>query len=246
MRGPACLVTLPVSHFCEKARWALTFFGIDFQEDAHAPPFHRGASKGNSVPILLDETGSLVVGSDAIVEWAKNRATKNIGAAKIPAASDEWLKDMDLLGVRVRQWAYFYILQDWPLALDQLAPVGSVPASERWWLSWSMWALAPLMKMGMEISESSAAEALRFVESVFEKVEKELEKSAFLSGSEFGCRDINFCSLAAPIVLPPQMPLYGALFDRLDDDSTIKVMIRRFRSRPGGKFVLKCYEKHRK
>ncbi len=57
---------------------------------------------------------------------------------------------LDLLGVRVRQWAYFYILQDKALTLDQLAPEGQVAASERFWLSWSLWLFIPLMRKGEE------------------------------------------------------------------------------------------------
>jgi glutathione S-transferase len=156
------LVTFPVSHFCEKARWALQFFNVEFEEAAHAPPFHRSAARG-TVPALLIDESRRILGSDAIVEFAKSNATKNESAAKKPAPDAARLATMDELGVRTRQWAYFYILQDRALALDQLAPIDGVPSNERWWLSWSMWALVPLMRSGTFFCLVVVALVLNFV-----------------------------------------------------------------------------------
>lgn len=50
------LLTLTVSHFCEKARWALQRCGIEYTEEAHVPVAHRIACKAaggrGSVPCL--------------------------------------------------------------------------------------------------------------------------------------------------------------------------------------------------
>jgi glutathione S-transferase len=43
---PDRLITIPVSHYCEKARWALNRLQINFVEEAHMPPFHRFATRG--------------------------------------------------------------------------------------------------------------------------------------------------------------------------------------------------------
>ncbi|PZV16503.1 MAG: glutathione S-transferase [Pseudanabaena sp.] len=42
---PARLITIPVSHYCEKTRWALTRLQIPFVEERHMPPFHRFATR---------------------------------------------------------------------------------------------------------------------------------------------------------------------------------------------------------
>jgi glutathione S-transferase len=42
---PARLITIPVSHYCEKTRWALTRLQIFFVEERHMPPFHRFATR---------------------------------------------------------------------------------------------------------------------------------------------------------------------------------------------------------
>jgi glutathione S-transferase len=42
---PPRLITIPVSHYCEKTRWALTRLQIPFVEERHMPPFHRFATQ---------------------------------------------------------------------------------------------------------------------------------------------------------------------------------------------------------
>jgi glutathione S-transferase len=43
--APARLITIPVSHYCEKTRWALTRLQVPFVEERHMPPFHRFATR---------------------------------------------------------------------------------------------------------------------------------------------------------------------------------------------------------
>jgi glutathione S-transferase len=93
---PDCLITIPVSHYCEKIRWALTRSQIPFVEERHMPPFHRFATRrvgkqtesiteaehhlspinrfvyrfvgGQSVPVLITETG-ILTSSEEILKY---------------------------------------------------------------------------------------------------------------------------------------------------------------------------------
>jgi glutathione S-transferase len=95
---PARLITIPVSHYCEKTRWALTKLGIPFVEECHMPPFHRFATRrigkrsssdsmpeternmspinrfvvrqvgGQTVPVLVTET-AILRSSDEILSY---------------------------------------------------------------------------------------------------------------------------------------------------------------------------------
>ena len=51
------LVTIGVSHYCEKARWALERAGVEYVEDAHAPILHYAVSLARygqrTTPILI-------------------------------------------------------------------------------------------------------------------------------------------------------------------------------------------------
>ena len=45
INSPIKLITIPVSHYCEKVRWALNRVDIPFIEEPHMPPFHRFATR---------------------------------------------------------------------------------------------------------------------------------------------------------------------------------------------------------
>jgi glutathione S-transferase len=63
------LITIPISHYAEKVRWALEYLQIPFQELPHMPPFHRRATKkhgGTSVPILVTDTMAIADSTDIL------------------------------------------------------------------------------------------------------------------------------------------------------------------------------------
>jgi glutathione S-transferase len=99
---PPRLITIPVSHYCEKTRWALTRLQIHFVEERHMPPFHRFA------------TARIVKRSDLenIPEMEKNLSPFNrfigrqVGGQSVPVlitptetlkSSDEILKYVDAI-----------------------------------------------------------------------------------------------------------------------------------------------------
>ena len=55
---PATLVTIPFSHFCEKARWALELCGVPYEEDGHLPMFHYVAARRAGALRRLFELGT--------------------------------------------------------------------------------------------------------------------------------------------------------------------------------------------
>jgi glutathione S-transferase len=106
-RVPARLITIPVSHYCEKIRWALTRLQIPFVEEPHMPPFHRFVTRrigkrasednmpeternmspfnrfivqrvgGQTVPVLITET-SILKSSDEILKYADMIASEEL------------------------------------------------------------------------------------------------------------------------------------------------------------------------
>jgi glutathione S-transferase len=101
----ARLITIPVSHYCEKTRWALSRLQVPFVEERHMPPFHRLATRslvdradqrpatadhlsplnrfvvqqvgGQSVPVLITPTG-IFRSSEAILQYADTIAPDNL------------------------------------------------------------------------------------------------------------------------------------------------------------------------
>src|SRR5438105_14949685 len=70
----ARLVTIPISHFCEKARWALDRAGVQYVEQPHLQFIHilaaRFAGGARTVPVLVTEAGDVLADSTAILHWA--------------------------------------------------------------------------------------------------------------------------------------------------------------------------------
>ena len=58
---PLRLITLPISHYCEKVRWVLDRQGVPYVEEGHAPLLHAfftmplTGGKSRTVPILVDD-----------------------------------------------------------------------------------------------------------------------------------------------------------------------------------------------
>src|ERR1700730_15544601 len=70
------LVTIPISNYCEKARWALERAGLPYREERHLQGIHRLAARraggGATVPVLVTPDG--VIGESAqILAWVDAR-----------------------------------------------------------------------------------------------------------------------------------------------------------------------------
>src|SRR6187455_2623113 len=75
--GPPCvLITIPISHYCEKARWALDRTGVRYREQAHLQLIHwfaaRRAGGGRTVPVLVCGDRVLADSADIVDEADAN------------------------------------------------------------------------------------------------------------------------------------------------------------------------------
>ncbi len=70
------LITIPISHYCEKARWALERAGMPYREERHVQGIHRLAARraggGATVPVLVTPDGVLGE-SEEILAWVDAR-----------------------------------------------------------------------------------------------------------------------------------------------------------------------------
>lgn len=112
------LYTIPLSHYCERARWALDWAAVPYREERHLQMFHRRpvrrAGGGHTVPVLRTASGTLA-DSAAIVAWADEHAPAD--RKLYPADHDAREHVLALertfseeLGVETRRLAYFSFL----------------------------------------------------------------------------------------------------------------------------------------
>ncbi|KAI7842187.1 hypothetical protein COHA_004100 [Chlorella ohadii] len=266
------LITLNVSHFCEKARWALRRCGIEYSEEAHVPVAHSFAVKAaggrRSVPCLRlptaaasepsssSSSGSSSPGcvdqSTPIMRWADQQCVAagrcEPQAALFPpgergAEVDRWCTELDKrLGPATRSWAYSHLLYSPLTGQAMVAP--PVPAAERFVLRWGGWLLVrSLMAKGMGISAEAGAAALQEIHRCFDEVGQLLaDGRPFLCGDRFTAADITFAALAAPAVGQPYAAAPG-----LSEQTppAMRTEIEQLRAHPAGQFALRLWREQR-
>lgn len=244
------LMTIGPSHYCEKARWALDHFGLDYREDKHPPMLHWAWSLpsggGRTVPIL--RAGTKVIGdSTAIVRFLDAEHGNGTRLYPLDAglrAEVEQLEDRfsTRLGPHTRRVVYFHLLPDRSLALEAIEP--EVGGFQRLVFRIGFPFFRFMMRRGMNISPASAERSLEFTRRVFRAVDERLSDGrSFLVGDVFTAADLSFSALAAPVLLPVE---YGAPlpdFQRLPTGAS--EVIEEFRQTPAGAFALRVYRECR-
>jgi glutathione S-transferase len=240
------LITIPVSHYCEKARWAMDYLQIPFKELPHMPPFHTGATKkygGTSVPVLITDTGAATDSTD-ILRYLDRLYPEKLYPVepKLHLLGNELERLFnDTLGVQTRRWGYSYVLT--PQLLYPKWTFG-VPFWEKLLFPIIFPKVNPIVRERFGITETSAAESYREIEIVFDRVTNLLaDGRKYLLGDKFSAIDITFAALAAPILQPaeqhiPPMPLESSPVQMQAD-------IRKCRATPAGEFGLRLYRENR-
>jgi glutathione S-transferase len=244
------LITIPPSHYCEKARWALEHAGIPYREEGHPPLLHRLATKmgrgGRTTPVLVAGDKVLADSTDILqfidVEHAEGwRPYPTDSQLRVEAEELEEIFDTRL-GPHTRRLAYYHLLQDNRLFLASvLAGVGGVEKALFRILSP---VVKKLMRVGMKIDEAGAERSLDYVKTIFDTVGELLaDGRSFLVGKKFGAADLTFAALAAPVLLPRK---YGSPLPSLDQiPADLLAQIEEFRALPAGDFALRVYRDHR-
>jgi glutathione S-transferase len=203
------LITIPISHYCEKARWALERARVAYDEEGHAPLLHWRATfplHTRTVPILVTN-GAVLTESTDIVRWADARTTEAHLYPDDPQLRrevDELVELFDRkLGPATRRYAYFHVLPHKKRALE-LVTTG-VPDGERRMIS-SLWKpITTMMRRGMKVDEQGAERSMARIKAIFAEVEGRLSDGRrYLVGKHFSAADLAFAALASPVLGPVQ------------------------------------------
>lgn len=247
MTTPLRLITIPVSHFCEKARWALDLACIPFTEDAHVPIFHRPhvkrAGGRSSTPLLVTPDGPLTESSE-IVRWC-NRS-RDGSPSPLAESDDAWAMVTRLdreFGPDVRRTAYDALLPHSALAREFLG--GTAPAWENRLLTLGFPLLRAAMRKGLAINPPRVARSEARIEQLLSEVDALLaDGRTTLLGGAFSVADLTVAALGAPLVFPDEYGGPMPPIDRLPDALRVRVLERR--SRPSGQLILNHYRNFRR
>jgi len=159
------LVTIPISHFCEKARWALERAGLDYTEKRHIQIVHRVAVKraggGTTAPVLraaegvYDQSRAILLYTDEHVP-----AARRLYPAQQPDRSEVLALEErfdTVLGPQGRLWLYHEVFKD----AKRFAPwnLTGVPAWERRVFPFVLAPAKIIIRRHFDISDRTAKEA---------------------------------------------------------------------------------------
>lgn len=243
------LITFRISHYCEKVRWALDRISFPYVEECHLPPLHRLKTTplgGSSVPVLVTEA-SVFKDSAAILKYLDTVVPPHLKLyPDLPVLRHE-VDKLEAqfnrkLGVLIRQWAYFYALQN--RSLMQQVWCEEVPEWEKLLFPILFPLTRRLVYSSYNVHRQSAITAYHQIQQIFEAVSHRLSDGRkYLVGDGFSAADLAFASLSAPGLLPPE---YGGLFPELNQlpDEMVE-QVQTLRETVAGKYVLRLYQEER-
>lgn len=243
------LITFAASHFCEKARWALDWHGIEYDEIGWPPGLHLilgkyYGAKQRTLPIVLDGA-EIIQGSGVIIDWAESKA-RNPGRSLIPKANLAEAQEIErradeIIGPHVRRLAFaetlprhahliksalFYRASGWRRQAGNMM----WPVSRR------------IMKWMYDIRPGAAAESRAMLEAEFDWLDAKLtDGRAYLVGDRFSRADLAVASLLANFAQPKEL----ALNHGMKGAGALAADIRRWSERPVMRWVLAQYRDHR-
>lgn len=247
----ARFITIGLSHYCEKARWALDRAAIPYREERHPPGIHalvaRAGGGGRTVPVLVAD-GQVLSDSTDILQFTDARRSST--AAAPPLYPDEVRDEVvrledsfdERFGPHTRRYAYHHLLDDPRMAA---ALADGVAAR---WEQVLFRALLPLLRRLMirvlALTPEGAARSKARVDEVFDEVAERLSDGRpFLVGESFTAADLTFAALAGPLLMPDQ---YGFRLPPLSEmPDGFRRDVERLRAKPAGAFVLRIYAEER-
>ncbi len=206
------LYQFPISHYCEKIRWALDYKGLSYTCINLLPGAHikvvKKIAPTSEVPVLVHDDTVIQNSSDIITYLDKAFPDKPLtpDSPERAAQAREWEAFVDeQIGPHIRIYCYHYFL-DRP---DIVIPL--LTHGQAWYKKLVFRLMFPrvreVMRKFMHINDRTAAISLKKLTRVIEKLSAHLEQNRFLAGDTFSRADLAAAALLAPFTMPDQYGL---------------------------------------
>jgi glutathione S-transferase len=239
---------IAISHYSEKARWALEHKSLEYERRAPQPGLHiavaAARTRGRTFTLpVMELDGERIGGSAQIIAALEARFPE---PALYPPDPVQRSRALELagwfdreLGPYSRRLAFFELGRD-PQLMLRLAEQTSPALAARLGRALVPYSRAMTALRYGAGSRRAAERARAKVLSAFERLESELGEGDYLAGGRFTVADLTAACMFVPIVLPEQAAVEaGQLpepYERLRDS---------LRDRRGYRWVQEIFARHR-
>ncbi len=235
-----------ISHFNEKARWALDYKGIEHVRHSLVPGPHKVRFKKLSgqeqVPVLR-VNGKIVAGSNAIIDYVESERPEPALYPHDPATKARALEiqakfDAEI-GPAIRLAMFHELLADPSYFVRMLTWDQSLPVRLGYRAIFPL--VRVLMGREMKITPANATRALETTRSGLDFVAAESAATGYLAGDRFRVADLAAASLLGPAVeMEPSPFAYPK-----PASPSLRAWWARWREHPGTSWVRGIFQKHR-
>jgi glutathione S-transferase len=242
------LYHIEISHYNEKARWALDYKHVAHVRKAPPPLMHMAwafwLTRGKTFPVLK-LNGQAIGDSSRIIEALEREYPD---PPLYPADADERRRALELedhfdeeLGPHIRRYFFHQALEELNQSEFIDGALGSSPRA----VKAAMRATAPvggrLVRLRYGINAEGAEASRQKTDAALDRLESELQPSGYLVGDRFSVADLTAAALLFPLVRPPEAPYMVP--------PPLPESIERLREatskRPAFKWVEEIYRRHR-
>ena len=238
------LYQFPISHYCEKARWALELKELPYRKVNLLPGPHAKKAKkiaGNSKLPILQHDKRIIQGSSEIITYLDKNFSRRSLTPEDPEEqklAEAWESYADReIGPQVRLLSYHTLLDHRDIVIPMMTQ--DCP----WYSAMMMKAAYPKLSIAMrnlmKINDESVEEARQQLSVALDNIAETLGDKEFLVGETFTRADLSVAALLAPLIMPngygvdwpekvPQ-PLAGQIADLQDRLSWVGHIYDNFR-----------------
>ena len=201
------LYQFPISHYCEKARWALDYKGVAYQTKTLLPGLHiktlKRIAPDSTVPLLRIHDVT-IQGSDQVIDYLDKQLS-----AKPLTPQDKTQRQQatewetfaaNKIADPLRCFFYHYTLDDPKSLIPQFSAGG--PWYGKFLVGLIYKRLQQRMRESYQINQRTAQLATLVMDKAIKKLEEHLADRPFLVGDSFSRADLSVCALLSPLVLP--------------------------------------------
>jgi glutathione S-transferase len=240
---------LQISHYVEKARWALDYKRVPHVRRTLLPGLHVAKAKRltgdtSTAPVLTID-GRSIGDSTRIIALLEERWPQPPLYPEDPAQRRRALELEEFfdeqLGPHIRRAFYRELLPHPELVVPLFTDGQS--AATRAVLRAGFPMLRVAMRRRFEISAESAENSRAKMVAAMDRLEREISPSGFLVGESFTVADLTAAALFYGVARPREFPFRIVADDDLPD--SWREFIEPLAERPGGQWIADIYRNHR-